>query len=229
MTAEADDDGEHQDETRAVLWSGDACRSQYMLQDAFWQSLSFGQATETKYQQALVDNGWETTDDYAALALDKLLDCGFLEGHAARFLRKVPVSKAPSTSGGTPHPLADQGDVEKRRWTWTMVASEIAAYESFCKGKQRRHGFGMAAFSKSRQPPYVASTLLGHKRLNDQRCSLKVSTKELSTSGVPLNAEALKAFGQTKAKQAKTSVKKQEGKTAGTKDKATKRQREKAC
>ena len=153
MTAEADDDGEHQDETRAVLWSGDACRSQHMLQDAFWQSLSFGQATETKYQQALVDNGWETTDDYAALALDKLLDCGFLEGHAARFLRKVPVSKAPSTSGGTPHPLADQGDVEKRRWTWTMVASEIAAYESFCKGKQRRHGFGMDSFSKISPAP----------------------------------------------------------------------------
>ena len=102
-----------------------------------------------------------------------------------------------------------------------MIESESTAYETFCKGQERRWGYGMAAFAKTRKPPYVASTLLEKKRLNDRRRILKVSAKELTTAKVSLTTEALTAYGQLRA--AKKQAKKQA--ESATKIEAKKRPR----
>ena len=166
------------------------------VQELFWSDLKFDAARAEIYPQVLSDNGWETLEDYAALSCEKLVEYAFLEGHAARFVRRLstPIQHLQPSVSTTSGSTTSNDSTATRRWTWTMINSEVTAYEQFCKGNEKKHGYGMAAFAKGRKPPYVASTLLEKKRLNDARRKVKLTAKALETAQVLMTSAALKTY-----------------------------------
>ena len=156
------------------------------VQELFWSALGFDVARAETYRQVLSDHGWETLEDYAALSCEKSVDIefGFLEGHAARFVRRLstPIQKLQPSVSTTSGTITSNVSTATRRWTWTMINSEVTQYEQFCKGNEKKHGYVMAAFAKGRVPPYVASTLLEKKTAERLETEGKLSTKAHETA-----------------------------------------------
>jgi hypothetical protein len=100
------------------------------VQELFGSALGFDAPRAETYRQVLSDQGWETLEEYAALGCEKLVAYGFLEGHAARFVRRMstPIQRLQLREHyfGTYHIQRLHGH--------EMINSEVTQYLQFCKG-----------------------------------------------------------------------------------------------
>ena len=168
------------------------------VQELFWSALGFDVARAETYRQVLSDHGWETLEDYAALSCEKSVEFGFLEGHAARFVRRLstPIQKLQPSVSTTSGPITSNVSTATRRWTWTMINSEVTQYEQFCKGNEKKHGYGMAAFAKGRVPPYRRIHPSGEKKAERRETEGKLY-EGARDSSVLMTSAALKTYIET--------------------------------